>query len=79
MKKSQFVLELSEYCEFENRNFTLETQFNSVDGYDSLAVMSIIAFVDEKFNTSLTASQLRELTDFNSLILLIGDNKFEND
>ena len=45
MKKNEFVNQLSEYCEFENENFTLETLFKSIDGYDSLAVMSIIAFV----------------------------------
>ena len=79
MKKNEFVNRLTEFCEFENENFTLETIFTSINGYDSLALMSIIAFVDENFNMSLTASQLNELTDFNSLIELIGEDKFEND
>lgn len=79
MKKNEFVKQLSEYCEFENENFTLNTHFSSINEYDSLALMSIIAFVDENFKMSLTAVQLRELTDFNSLILLIGIDKFEND
>jgi acyl carrier protein len=79
MKKSEFVAQLSEYCEFENENFTPETQFKSIEGFDSLALMSIIAFVDEKFKMKLTATQLRELRDFNSLISVIGTDKFEND
>lgn len=79
MKKNEFVNQLTEFCEFENENFTLETIFASINGYDSLALMSIIAFVDENFNMSLTASQLSQLTDFNSLIGLIGEDKFEND
>ena len=79
MKKSEFVEQLSEYCEFENENFTPETQFKSIEGFDSLALMSIIAFVDEKFRMKLTATQLRELRDFNSLISVIGTDKFEND
>jgi acyl carrier protein len=79
MKKSEFVEQLSEYCEFENENFTPETQFKSIEGFDSLALMSIIAFVDEKFKMKLTATQLRELRDFNSLISVIGTDKFEND
>jgi acyl carrier protein len=79
MKKSEFIEQLSEYCEFENKNFTPETQFKSIEGYDSLALMSIIAFVDEKFRTKLTALQLRELKDFKSLISVIGTDKFEND
>ncbi len=79
MKKSEFVEQLSEYCEFEGNNFTPDTQFKSIEGYDSLALMSIIAFVDEKFGMKLTALQLRELKDFKSLISVIGTDKFEND
>ena len=79
MKKNEFLNQLLEYCEFENDNFTLETLFKSIDGYDSLAVLSIIAFVDENFKMSLSSLQLSEITDFNSLIFLIGEDKFEND
>jgi acyl carrier protein len=78
MNKNEFVNQLSEYCEFENDNFTLSTHLKSIEGYDSLAVMSIIAFVDEKFKMKFTSIQLRELKDFNSLISLIGEDKFEN-
>jgi acyl carrier protein len=80
MRKNEFVNQLSEYCEFENfNNFTLDTPFKSIEGYDSLAVMSIIAFIDEKFKMKLTAVQLRELVDFKSLIAIIGLDKFDND
>jgi acyl carrier protein len=79
MKKTDFVKQLSEYCEFGNQNLTLDTNFKSIEEYDSLAVMSIIAFVDEKFKMKLTTIQLRQLKDFNSLISFIGLDKFEND
>ena len=79
MKKNDFVIRLSEYCEFENNNLTLDSLFKSIEGFDSLAIMSIIAFVDEYFNKTLKASQLQEITDFNSLILLIGVENFDND
>lgn len=79
MKKSEFVEQLSEYCEFENKDFTLNTTFKSIEEFDSLAIMSIIAFVDEKFNMKLTAIQLNDLKDFKSLIEAIGAEKFEND
>ena len=79
MKKNDFVNQLSEFCEFENKNFTINTLFESIDEYDSLAVMLIIAFLDNNFEMSLTAVELREITDFQSLIDLIGIEKFEND
>lgn len=79
MKKEEFVNQVTEYCEFETSDYTLDTILKSIEGFDSLAVMSIIAFVDENFKMSLTAQQLREITDFSSLIELIGIDKFEND
>jgi acyl carrier protein len=79
MKKNEFLQQLSKYCEFEIENPTLVTQLNSIDGYDSLALMSIIAFIDENFKMSLKTDELNQLTDFNSLIALIGLDKFEND
>jgi acyl carrier protein len=79
MKKSEFVKQLAEYCEFEGQRFNLDTQFKSIEGYDSMAIMSMIAFTDEKFNMNLTAQQIVNLTDFKSLIALIGEDKFEND
>jgi acyl carrier protein len=79
MKKNEFANQLAEYCEFESQEYTLDTILKTISGYDSLAIMSMIAFIDENFNMKLTAHQLQELTDFNSIILLIGEEKFEND
>ena len=41
--------------------------------------MSLIAFVAENFKMSLTVRQIIAITDFNSVIALIGTDKFEND
>jgi acyl carrier protein len=79
MTKTEFVKQLSRACEFESDDLLPETLFSSVGGYDSLAVMTIIAFADENFNTKLTALQLQQLTDFNSLMALIGLDHFDND
>lgn len=79
MKKEEIVVQLAEYCDFENKGLTLETPLKSIDGYDSMAIMSMIAFADEKFGVKLTAKQINVLSDFNSIIELIGENKFKND
>jgi acyl carrier protein len=79
MKKAEFVNKLAEYCEFENTGLKLETPLKSIEGYDSFAVMSMIAFADEFFGVRLTAQQISDLSDINSIIELIGINKFEND
>lgn len=79
MKKTEFVNKLSEFCEFEKQELTPETQLKSIDEYDSMAMLSMIAFVDKNFSVKLSAAQLQNLTDFNSIISLIGNEKFEVD
>lgn len=79
MKKSEFINLLVDYCEFEPQEISFNTTLKSIEGYDSLAIMSIIAFAHEKFGRKLNAVQLQELTDINSLIELIGHDKFEDD
>ncbi len=79
MNKNEFINKLAEYCEFEDQELTAETVLKSIDGYDSLAIMSMIAFIDENFNMKFTALQLQNLTDFKSLIELIGEDKFKDD
>jgi len=79
MKKNEFIRQLAEFCEFSETDFTSETKLKSIDGYDSMAIMSMIAFVDENFNMKVTATQINALTDFDSLINLIGKEKFGDD
>jgi acyl carrier protein len=57
----------------------LDTSFKSIEGYDSLTILAMIAFADEKFKIKITSQQLTKLTDFKSLMDIIGDDKFEND
>ncbi|HEY5123931.1 MAG TPA: acyl carrier protein [Ignavibacteria bacterium] len=79
MKKSEFIKEISEYCEFEVSDIQMDTELRSMENYNSLTILSIIAFADENFGKRLSAQQIHSLTDMNSLVRLIGINKFEND
>lgn len=79
MTKKEFINRLAEYCEFEDKDLKGSTLFESLEEFDSLAILSIMAFIDENFNLRFTAKQLNDLSDFDSLIALIGVDKFEND
>ena len=79
MKKDEFVNELADYCEFGKDVLSLNTPLKDIEGYDSLAVMSMIAFIDENFSKKFTAIQIKDLSDFNSIIKLIGEEQFDND
>jgi len=77
MKKIEFIKKLAEYCELDEQELFFESTLKSIDGYDSLAVMAMIAFVDENFNVKLSTREIENLSDFDSLIKLIGEEKFE--
>jgi len=79
MKKNEFIKQLAEFCEFSKTDFSIETKLVSIDGYDSMATMSIIVFIEENLNVKLTAMQINGLSDFGSLIELIGSEKFDHD
>ncbi|MCX6278618.1 MAG: phosphopantetheine-binding protein [Bacteroidetes bacterium] len=79
MKKNAFIKQLAEFCEFSETDFSFDTKLKSIDGYDSMAIMSMIAFVDENFSIKITATQINALSDFNSLMNLLGKEKFEDD
>ena len=79
MNKSEFIKEFSEYCEFEESDIKLDTELKSIEGFDSMAILAIIAFADEKFGIKLPVVQIRSATDIESLSKLLGINKFEDD
>lgn len=54
-----------------------KTNLQELDEYDSLAVISIIALVDEKFGKRLSGEQFRDVTTIESLMKLIGSENFE--
>ncbi|MCP4369641.1 MAG: acyl carrier protein [Deltaproteobacteria bacterium] len=75
MHINEFMDELKETLEFEDDLF-LATNLKQVEGYDSLAVLGIIALIDEKFGKTLTAPQLASITTIQSLVELIGKEHF---
>lgn len=78
MKKEDFYNELMEYLEIEPVELHEETVLNSIEGYDSMAVMSLIAFCDEKFGKKINAQQIQQLTTVGSLMEFLGRENFEN-
>jgi acyl carrier protein len=78
MKKKDFYNELIEFLEFEPVELTEDKELKSLDGYDSMAVMSLIAFCDEKFSKKINAQQIQNLTTVGSLMEFLGKEKFED-
>jgi acyl carrier protein len=76
MKKLDFYNELIDFLEFEPVTLTENTELKSLDGYDSMAVMSLIAFCDEKFSKKINAREIQNLTTVGSLMDFLGKENF---
>jgi len=53
------------------------TNLKELDQYDSLTILGIIAFIDEKFNKRLTADNFKSVNTIESLIRMIGEEYIE--
>lgn len=76
MKTSEFIEKLKEALEIETQSVTESTNLKEIEGYDSMSVMTLIAFADEHFSKKLTAQQLASITTVKSLKELIGSEHF---
>lgn len=71
MKKSEFLEELTDILELEDANIDYDTKIE----IDSLAILSLIAFLDENFSTKASAEELGEVTSIKDIVKIVGENK----
>jgi len=73
MNKAEFLDLLIEEIEIESLDKLEDnTKWADVDEYDSLAVMSIVALVDEHFDVKLKAQDFNNFTTVGDLLKKIG-------
>lgn len=76
MTKSQFLSSLQEVLEVDV-DLTEDTNLRELEGYDSMAVLSIIAFFDEHFQQTVDAERFEDVTTVSDLMGLIGHDRFD--
>lgn len=72
MKKQEFLNSLVEELEIESVIVNENTTFDSIEEYDSMAVLSIIAFVDENFGKQVEPEQIAKLVTVKDLMVLVN-------
>ena len=77
MNTSDFIVKLKETLEIEEDEITLNKELTSINGYDSMSVLSLIILIDQLFNLKVTSIEFRSLTTIQSLINIIGASKFK--
>ena len=78
MKKDEFIENLKDALEIDpDKEITEDTDLRSLEEYDSLSVLAIIAMIDENFGKRLSSPDFQKVTTISSLMKLIGEESFE--
>lgn len=78
MKTSVFLEKLQEELE-EKETLTTETKLKDLENYDSISLLSVMAFVDENFNQKLDPDQFKDMETVSDLMNIIGLEHFEDE
>lgn len=70
MTKQDFIEELKDIMEIDQ--LSDDQPLNEIDEFDSLAVMSIVAFSFSNFHKKLSGNDIKNAKSVNDLITLIG-------
>ena len=73
MERTELLLSLDELLELEPGTLKGSETLDSLEGWNSLAVISFMALVDERFGTSLQPRQIAACTTVTDLMGLLGD------
>jgi len=65
----------SEFPEVPSETFSLQTDFQESSVWDSLAALTIISMVDEKYEVRLSGTELRKCKTIHDLYQLVCDKK----
>ena len=78
MRKSNFIYDLKEIIELEDDTVVnMSTVLIDLEEFDSLAIMSLIAYIDLNFGVIISGENIFKIKDVASLIELIGEEHFE--
>jgi acyl carrier protein len=73
MKKKDFLTLFEDVIEAGRDTLTGDENINELDGWDSLAIVSFIAVVDETIGVTLSPQGIAESKTVQDLIDLLGD------
>ncbi len=75
MTINEFLRQLAKLFDIDDE-LTLDSNLKQYDEFDSMAIMSLVAFIHKNFGKQFSARQLNQIETVNSLIELIGKDNF---
>lgn len=74
MNKQEFLTHFETLLEEDAETIASDKSLAELDAWDSLAVISFIAFIDERFEITLSPEKIYQAKTVSDLIVLLGDN-----
>lgn len=72
MTKQEFLAQFEELLEVDAGSIKADDELSNLDCWDSLAVMTFIAMVDEQFDITLSPANIEKAITVKDLMALLG-------
>ncbi len=66
--EQQFIEQLKDILEIEDRELNLSDEFRGFDEWDSLANLSVVAMIDEEYNVVIPTADFNKVKTIGELI-----------
>ena len=75
MNVQEFIEKFAEAIDIEATELTTETEFRTLDEWDSVAYISVIAMMDEEYDIQIEMSTFKTLKTLGAIAEYIEKNK----
>lgn len=75
MNAQEFIEKFAEALDIDVEGLSVDTEFRKLDAYDSLAYLSVIAMLDEEYDTQIEQPVFKTLQTLGDIINYIEKNK----
>ena len=75
MDKQKFIELFKETIDMEDKEITGDVVFRELEEWDSLALLSVIAMIDDEYDIIIQGNDFKSLNTLNDIMTYIDDNK----
>jgi acyl carrier protein len=72
--KDKLIEEFKDILELEDETIEADSNFRDYDDWDSIAALSVMAYLDSEFNFSIKAEDFKQINTINQLVALMNKN-----
>ncbi len=72
---NQFLAQMQEVLEIEDRTLSPDEKFRELPEWSSLAYLSTIAMIDDEYNVIISAADFRELQTLGDIVRAISERQ----